>query len=260
MRSKKHKVKRWVVATDTHYPLHDRKANSCMLQAIEKVKPDGFIHLGDLGEWDSFSHWKWKRRKRPPLEYQIPIIEEEIKEVLTYCDELDKSLNKAKVKKRVQIAGNHELWHDQFVEEFPYMKEYSTEKILKLKERGFEYVPNHEMYKIGKLNLYHGNLYSGEHHTKSHLSKMGVNVMYGDKHGIQQFSISHIDGEKSAWCIGCLKSLKAKDNEFMMGRPHNWGHAFAIVDVFEGGLFSVDVHRIINGKCSLWGDVIYGKS
>jgi len=259
MTKKKDKVERWIVATDTHYPLHDRKANSCMLQAIEKVKPDGFIHLGDLGEWESFSHWQWKRKKKPPLEYQIPIINKEVATVNQYCAELDKVLDKAKVKKRVQIAGNHELWIDQFVEEYPYMKDYKFEKLVMLKERGFDYVPNHEMYKIGKLNLYHGNLYSGEHHAKSHLSKMGVNIMYGDKHSIQQFSISHVDGEKSAWCIGCIKSLLHKDNQFMGGRPCNWGHAFAIVDKFDGGLFSVHVVRIINGKCSLWGKVIYGK-
>lgn len=259
MGKKKGVTERWIVATDSHYPLHDRKANDCVLQAILKVKPDGFIHLGDLGEWASFSHWQWKRRKKPPLEHQIPVIDKEIKEVLTYCNELDKVLDKAKVKKRVQIAGNHEAWIDQFVEEYPYMKEYTIPRILQLKERGFSYVPNDEKYKIGKLYLYHGNLYGGENHTKNHLRKMGVNIMYGDRHSIEQSSITHVDGEKSAWCIGCLKSLKPEDNEFMKGRPHNWGHAFAIVDVFDKGMFSVDVHRIINGMCSLWGEVLYGK-
>jgi len=259
--AKKSKVERWVVATDTHYPLHDRKANSCMLQAIEKVKPDGFIHLGDIDEWASLSHWQWKRKQKPPLDDQIGVIDKEVVEVNIYCDELDKSLNKAKVKKRIQIAGNHELWIGHFLEEHPHLIKlgYTFEKLVRLKERGFQFIPNHEMYKIGKLNLYHGNLYSGEHHTKSHLSKMGVNIMYGDKHSIQQFSVSHVDGEKSAWCIGCLKSLNHANNKFMLGRPHNWGHAFAIVDKFDGGLFSVHVVRIIDGKCSLWGDVIYGK-
>lgn len=255
---KRGSVKRYIVASDSHAPLHDKKANNCLLQAIGIVKPDGFIHAGDIGEWGGFSHWQWKRKKKPPLEYQIKFLDDDINAVNSYLDDIDKELNKYKVKSRIMIQGNHELWIDYFIEEYPYMHKYSFPESTNLKKRGYEYIPNHEKYRLGKLYIYHGNLYGGQHHAKNHLLKMGVNVMYGDKHDLQQHSITHIDGEKSAWCIGCLKSLKYEDNEFTKGRPHNWGHAFAIVDVFENGLFSVHVVRIIEGKCSLWGEVIYG--
>ena len=49
-----------------------------VLKAIKKVKPNIFIHLGDLCENESVSHWKYKRRKRPPLEYIIPEIDKDI--------------------------------------------------------------------------------------------------------------------------------------------------------------------------------------
>ena len=29
------------------------------------------IDLGDFSEWSSVSHWQWKNRKKPPLEYLI---------------------------------------------------------------------------------------------------------------------------------------------------------------------------------------------
>ena len=39
---------------------------------------------------------------------------------------------------------------------------------------------------------------------------------------------------------------------------HNWSHAFAIVDFYDKGFFTVHVIQIINGKTSLWGELIKG--
>ena len=63
-----------IIFGDMHFPLHDEKAFSCALKVIEKVKPDVFINLGDFAEGEYVSHWRWSRRKRPPLEYQLPLI------------------------------------------------------------------------------------------------------------------------------------------------------------------------------------------
>ena len=82
--------------------------------------------------------------------------------------------------------------------------------------------------------------------------------MYGHWHDIQQMSATHIDGQKSAWSIGCLKNMKAEKNAWLGGRQINWSHAFAIVDYFENGYFTVHVLQIINGKTSLWGELING--
>ena len=52
---------------------------------------------------------------------------------------------------------------------------------------------------------------------------------------------------------------KDVDEEWLEGRLVNWNHAFAIVDWFKGGNFKVEVVEIINGKTSLWGELIDGK-
>ena len=49
-----------VVIPDQHFPLHDKKACSVVLQAIEHIKPEVFINLGDVGEFESVSAWKYK--------------------------------------------------------------------------------------------------------------------------------------------------------------------------------------------------------
>jgi len=83
--------------------------------------------------------------------------------------------------------------------------------------------------------------------------------MYAHWHDIQQHAVTHVDGPKQAWAIGCVKDMhREKGNEWLGGRRTNWGHAFAIVDFWDSGHFTVHVVNIIKGKCSLWGNVING--
>ena len=104
------------------------------------IKPDLFINLGDVGEWETVSAWRWKRKKKPPLEYQLPYIDDEIAQVNKNIDRFDKILNKIKCNKRYILAGNHDEWLTYgFVEEHPYMKDYTFEKACKWKERGYKY-------------------------------------------------------------------------------------------------------------------------
>ena len=51
--------KRVIVTPDKHFPLHDKKAISVVCKAIELVKPDAYIDLGDTGEWSFFSSHHW---------------------------------------------------------------------------------------------------------------------------------------------------------------------------------------------------------
>ena len=52
-------VRRAIVTPYKLFPLADIPAISCLKQAIEIVKPDIYIDLGDVGEWHGCSHWQW---------------------------------------------------------------------------------------------------------------------------------------------------------------------------------------------------------
>ena len=257
-RWKKGTVRRAIVTPDKHFPLADIPAIKVVCKAIEIVKPDIYIDLGDVGEWHGCSHWQWKKRKRPPLEYQLPFIEQDIIDVNKGMDIIDEALDKVDCKERHMIEGNHDDWMNRFVEEHPYLKEMEFKKCVKLKERGYKYHQAGKYLKIGKLAFYHGHHFAGIQHSRNHLLRLGTNVMYGHHHDIQQSSVTHLDGQKSAWSIGCLKDMSQEQNTWLGGRNHNWSHAFAIVDFYENGLFTVHVIQIINGKTSLWGEVIDG--
>ena len=71
---RKRKHRRAIIIPDQHFPLHDERAVNVVLKAIALVKPNIFINLGDVGEWESVSSWKYKKIKQPPLEYQLPWI------------------------------------------------------------------------------------------------------------------------------------------------------------------------------------------
>ena len=108
-------VRRAVVTPDKHFPLADMSAISCLKQTIEIVKPDIYIDLGDVGEWHGASHWQWKRKKRPPLEYQMPFIDQDVAEVNAGMDWIDESLDKVNCKEKYMIEGNHDDWMNSFV-------------------------------------------------------------------------------------------------------------------------------------------------
>ena len=184
--------RRAVVIPDQHFPIHDKKAVNVALQVIEVVKPDTFINLGDVGEWSSVSAWRWKRKKKPPLEYQLPSINKEIKAVNKEIDRFDKILDKIKCDTRYILAGNHDEWLTYgFVAEHPYMEDYTFRKACKWDERGYKYLEYNEPLVLGKLSFIHG-AYATNLHAKKHLSEYGENIIYGHTHDIQRLSLIHI--------------------------------------------------------------------
>jgi predicted phosphodiesterase len=247
-----------IVIPDQHFPIHDKKAYSVVLQAIEHVKPEVFINLGDVGEWTSVNGHRYKRRKRPPLEYQLPMIDDDIQKTNAEIDRVDKVLDKINCKERYILAGNHDEWLDAFVEENPYLPEYSFRKACKWDERGYKYLRYNEVLTLGKANFIHG-AYCGLNHAKKHLDAYGVNLIYGHTHDIQRYSATRLqDGNISAWSMGCLKNMSAEKNRWLKGRLHNWNHSFGIITWFKDNTFQLDVIDIIKGKANVYGEFIKG--
>ena len=251
-------LKTAIVTPDKHFPLHDKKAISIVCQAIEIVKPDIYVDLGDTGEWEYFSTHYWKGRNAKPMEYLMPLLDFDIKAVNAGMDWIDESLDKAGTKERHFVQGNHEVWLDKFVTRHPYLSQYKTKNALRLKERGYKFHPYNrkKCLKIGKLNFTHGK-YTTKYHSQKHLEHYGESIMYGHTHDLQRHTATKAGGTISSWSLGCLKDIEA-DEDWLGGRLTNWNHAFAIVNWFKGGNFTVEVVEIIKGKASMWGKIING--
>jgi|TARA_Y100000310_G_scaffold84285_1_gene81078 predicted phosphodiesterase len=250
--------KRALVIPDIHFPLQNQPAVNCVLEAIKLVKPNIFICIGDIGEWKSVSPFKYKRRRRPPLEYVIKDLELDAKAVNDGLDQFDKVLKEVNCDEKHMIEGNHDNWLNYFVEEYPYLKDYAFKSVVKLDERGYKYHPYGKFLKIGKLYFYHGGHYTTMYHAKQHAEKLGKNVVYGHTHDVQRFGVTHVDGAHHGFTIGCLKDMSRESNLWLKGRTHNWCHAFAIIDWFKSGAFRFDLVDITSGRTFVWGKEING--
>ena len=256
-RIKKNKRKALIIP-DVHFPLQDDAAINCVIKAISIIKPNIFVCLGDLGEWKSVSPFKYKRRKRPPLEYVIEDLEQEQVKVNAGLDLFDNALKKVKCKEKHMIEGNHDNWLNMFVEEYPYLDKYKYKNIMRLAERGYKYYPYGKLMRIGKLYFYHGGHYSTISHTRQHTMNLGKNIVYGHTHDVQRAGVTHVDGAHHAFSMGCLKDMSSETNMWLNNRQVNWAHAFGVANWFSNGDFRLEVVDIVNGKTFLWGKEING--
>jgi len=251
--------KRVIVTPDKHFPLHDQPAINVVKKAIEIVKPDAYIDLGDVGEFKAFSTHEDKRRKPPPFQYKQLEYDKDIKDVNAGMDQLDEALDKVNCKEKYITEGNHDNWLNMTVDSCEYpIEQYRFKNAVRLEERGYKYYPFGSKLKIGKLYFTHGYHYGTQYHANVAL-KGGGNYMYGHRHSIQTLTTFDDDfGPRSAWCIGCLKDMSPQANYWLNYKITNWQHAFAIVDFFGQGYFTVHLLQIINGRTSLWGELIDG--
>ena len=233
---------------DQHFPLHDQKAINCAIEVLKMAKPDIFINLGDVGEWSTVSAWRYKGKKIPPLEFQIPMIDEEIEAVNDGIDQFDEVLDKLKVKERHICEGNHDYWLNNFVERYPYMKDYTFRKACHWDKRGYK--------RIKKLSFIHG-AYATLNHAKKHAVLYG-NLIYGHTHDVTSYAIGRLDGTVKAWSLGNLKDMSREKNQWLKGRIHNWQHALGHVTWFNDGNFRVEVIDIVKGRTVFRGEEIHG--
>jgi len=246
---------RVVVFPDTHFPNHDERAFKCALKVIKAVKPSAFLLLGDAIDGESVSHWQWSKKKRPPLEYQLPAIKKEIKEGNKGLDRIDRALAKVGCKKKQFAQGNHELWFDHFVQENPYLDHLGSRRAFKFDERGYEWHKYGEVFKVfgSKLHAYHGGHYMGIAHARTHALQLGCNIIYGHTHDSQKSTITHISGSHMAYSMGCLTDMT---KDYLKGRPTNWSHNVGIVDILNNGNFNLVVLDITDGVTTYNGKII----
>ena len=251
-------VKRVIVTPDKHFPIHDKRAIKIVCKAIEIVKPTAYIDLGDTGEWEHFNTNYWKGRSAKPMEDLIPLLDKDVKAVNKGMNQIDRSLDRINCNERHFIQGNHEIWLDKFVTRYPYLDQYKTENALKLGERGYEYHPynRRKLLKMGRLRFTHGK-FTSKYHAFKHLDVWGKSIMYGHTHDLQRHTKTYEDGTISSWSLGCLKDIE-NDEDWLGGKLTNWNHAFAIVDIYKNDDFNVQIVEIIDGKTSLWGELING--
>lgn len=238
----------WVVFNDTHAPLHDRKAVNILKQVIEDVQPDTIFANGDIGEFETLSHWnKGKRlkletkRHRADVHAAVDLLQE-------IGDVADRKRKKWKTKRAKKIVGlgNHEDWVRQYVDEHPEVEGLAPFDIeAAYQGAGWETLPVNYIVEVGNLLIFHG-MYTPDAHAKKHVIELGKSCLYGHTHDRQVYSKSQYRGEHSAESNGCLCSMNP---EYNRNKPNRWTHGFSIVRLDpKTGNYNTYFLRIVNGK------------
>ena len=248
-----------LILPDQHIREHHTAALSVVLQAIRMLKPDTVVNLGDVGENEGSSHWKYKRKSKPPLEFIVPDVDDDLRAVNHWLDLLDKAMADAGTKRKILTIGNHDKWLDYLCESHPVLLKqgYGVVDAYRLHERGYEWADWGHYFPIGDWLFYHGGHYTNMHHCKSHLDKVGENIMYAHHHNYRFWSVPRRDGMLEAHCLGFLGEF---EKEFMHGNLHDWSHRFATIAFDEKGHGVPTIYTITDGACEIKGKMVDGKN
>jgi len=226
---------------DVHIPFQDNDALQLALDYGEEQGIDSIFLGGDLADI-----WELSDHEKNPNE-RVSVVEEfeVIREFLVYLRD------RFKGKPIYYKPGNHEQrWERFFMRKAPELygfTEFRLDVILKLGELGIEYLPHNSITYAGKLLLEHGDKIKGSggvNPARTALLRFKRPVIVGHFHRSTSVNDNVYDGEnRMAWSSGCLCGLSPN---FL---PLNeWIHGFAIVDLHEGGNFTMHNKIIINGK------------
>lgn len=216
--SKTDKLERVLILPDTHVPYEDKRAWALLLQVIKAVQFQKIIILGDF--WDCYSvsaHAKDPNR--------IHLIEQELEQVNGRLDELDAS----GAKEKFYIEGNHEFrLPRQLQDKLPQLYNIvRVEKLLKLKERGWQYIPYMDDMKAGLVYATHcvGSSSSAQ---KAFLDYQD-NVLTGHNHAMDYIvrgnakGIAHVSAT-----FGWLGDVRAVDYMHKVKARKNWVLGFGV--------------------------------
>ncbi|MDE1839858.1 MAG: hypothetical protein KGH87_08065 [Thaumarchaeota archaeon] len=238
-------MKTYVVLNDIQYPFHDKKVlDGLVLPFVEEVKPAGIVLNGDIVDNYTMSEFSRNPMEKSDLNTEIKLAQ----------GLMNRLSRVTKDGERWWIGGNHEARTTRYVwkhaPSLGVVKEVQFENLFGLQHYGFQWKEYGDHVWLGKLMLTHGtevNKHSGWT-ARNHFLKHGTSVMIGHTHRMGQYHITNITGDHAAYENGCLCRL---DPEY--DPSPNWQHGFALVHVFENGLFNVQQIRILDRKLFFYG-------
>lgn len=234
----------YLVIGDLHVPYHDERA---LEQAIRHGYDSGCTHVlvnGDAIDAYQNSQWVKDPAKRS--------VDKEIGVLKSIFAEIDRLFPGDKIYK----MGNHEERIETYLfmsaPKMIGMSKWDLCKALQdeLEIPAWSMIDSKQLYKLGKLNGYHG------HELPRGLTNP-VSVGRGLWNRTRQMSFcnhhhatsTHVESSGSkdktwvCFSVACLCDLQPA-----YAPVNGWNHGFAMIDVEAGGNFRESNHRIVNGE------------
>ena len=252
-------LKQTVVVYDTHYPVWHKPTWNVIFDYLKQNPPSEFIFGGDQFHFDCISHHTDGMplyRTRRAYQNEIEGFE---KDVLIPLEKL-----LPKNCKKIWIIGNHERFEQDLIERHPELDgAIDHVRLLRLIEREWIIIPLAHAYKLGKLNVIHGEVLSGIGNqcglfpAKKAVELYAGNVLAGHTHAPQTYTkVSPVE-QSNKWQGWIAPIAGAVNPSYLRNRPTGWLNGFVIVDVFANGQFNLFPIIVINGRAA-YGGKVYG--
>jgi hypothetical protein len=262
MSSTKSQAGVWVAAFDVHSPKIHKPTWNALLHFVNDNKKivTGFLFGGDQNDNGEISHHNKKKIIfRSPGAYR------------RNTDYFDQNVLRpvedalSPTAKRVWIEGNHDDWENQLVQEQPeLLGTIERPGLLRLAERGWEFIATGGIYKLGKLSVIHGETLTGlgnqgsTYHAKKAVESYGRSILYGHLHSPQSYARVAPFAQTDKHMAWCSPVVGFTNPSYLRNRPTAWVNGFTIVEVRDSGDFNVLPIVVIGGKFS-YGGKVYGK-
>lgn len=239
-----------LICPDVHVPYHDKNAWETFLLVAKEWKPDQLVFLGDFADFYQVSQFPKKPECVLSFEDECGAVDYELDRVSALEIPIVKFV-KGNHENRLEkeIAANAR-WASGLV---------SSRKLLKVDERGWEWVDYGKHTSIGKLNFTHDLNRCGEYAAAQSVKDMGHNIIFGHTHRASQFYISNVMGDRHmGLTCGWLGDADAIAFEYKhrakILRENQLGFAVAYVKETDGCGWTHFV-PIINGEAVVDGKI-----
>lgn len=233
---------------DTHVPYHDETAWNLLLKAGRAFKPDTIIVMGDFADFFCVSDHDKNPNRVKSLDVEVA----DVNKALSQLDSL-------KASKKVFISGNHEDRLERYLmrrapELFNMVR---IRDLFKLSERGWDFVPYKDHYKLGKLYVTHDTGKAGQNAARSARDEFQHNALIGHTHSMEYSVKGDLTGDVHLGAMfGWLGSFENVDYMKRIVARRNWVHGFGIGHMEQDGCVHVQPIPIVRGRVVINGRLI----
>jgi predicted phosphodiesterase len=242
--------RRIYVVPDVHFPYHDPNLVRLCCKAIEAVRPDEIVFIGDFFDCEQVSRY-------PHNAYQIRPLAEVVK--AAHRTIIVPFFSKAPKAKKVFIQGNHEDRIRKYLS--LHASALGGPKLVNSKEilglQSFDEVLAYgDSYTTGKVKITHGDVVRAQPGASA--QKLveffdGFDVLCGHTHRIGSWTKKTHDGYRQGFEIGHMTNCK----DVPGWRPtNNWHASPGTIVTLEGKSVDIHVLRESKGRVVLPGEIL----
>ncbi len=244
-------VKKILVCPDAHHPYVDELAWSTFLEVAKHVKPDALVIIGDFADCYSVSQYSKSPERRVSLKSEIDSVNRALDQ-----------LERLGIPEVIYVEGNHEDRLTRYMcERAPELYGLvSAKELLRVKARGWRWVPYRDWFRIGKLAFTHDVGRAGVNATRQSLLDFGGNLVYGHTHRGGVVYQGTVEGDQHVCLnVGWLGDYESIDYMHRARARREWQHGAGLCYQTEDGYSWVSFLPILDGRCVAEGKVVTGR-